>query len=256
MSEVVLITGVHGGIGKCMASSFISRGHRVIGSDLQEKSEGSLSLLDYFQLDLSNLDDVEKVMGRISGKYPEVTMVINNAGIANLELFLDESDQKWQQVMDINFNSLVISTRYWLRFFQGKGGGHIANMASMAGHISPSGMCSYSASKHAVVGFTESLGLELRAQDIPVYISLITPGFIKTDIMKIGHKNGFPEKLQALTTSPEKAGEKIVEALLNKEKHIIPDSSGKVLKTINRFAPDLLMNANKLLSTKIFKKDK
>ncbi len=255
MSEVVLITGVHGGIGKSMCQSFVARGHRVIGSDLQEERDQSLSLLDYYQLDLSKLDVVDSVMTKISGKYPEVTMVINNAGIANLELFTEETPEKWQQVMDINFNSLVMSTRYWVHFFKGKGGGHIANMASMAGHISPSGMCSYSASKHAVVGFTESLALELDAQQIPIHISLITPGFIKTDIMKIGMKNGFPEKLKSLTTSPEKAGERIVESLLNKERHIIPDNSGKVMKTLNRFAPELLSNANKFLSTKIFKKD-
>lgn len=253
MSEVVLLTGVSGGIGKCMAQTFIAKGHKVIGSDLGETVDSCLSLYDYFQMDLSQLDTVNTTMESISGKYPEITMVVNNAGIANIQPFAEETPEKWQQVMDINFNSLVLSTRYWLNFFMGKGGGHIANMASMAGHISPSGMCSYSASKHAIVGFTESLGLELEALDVPVSISLITPGFIKTDIMRIGEKNGFPEKLQSMTTSPEVAGERIVEALLKKEKHIIPDKSGKVLKTVNRFAPELLKNANKLLAGKIFK---
>ena len=250
MSEVILLTGVSGGIGKSIARSFISRGHKVIGSDLSENIDTSLSLYDYFQLNLSSLETVLPTMETISAKYPEITMVINNAGIANIQAFVDESTEKWQEVMDVNFNSLVISTRYWLNFFIGKGGGHIANMASMAGIISPSGMCSYSASKHAVVGFSESLGLELEATSTPITISLITPGFIKTDIMKIGQKNGFPEKLQSVTTSPEVAGERIVESLLKKEKYIIPDRSGKLLKTVNRFAPDFLKNANKLLAKK------
>lgn len=255
MSEVVFITGVHGGIGRCVAQSFVAKGHRIIGSDIQEEADSTLSMLDYFQIDLSNLSSLKDKLQEIVSKHPHITMVINNAGIANLEVFWDESPEMWQKVMDINFNSLVISTRFWVQFFQGKGGGHIANMASMAGHISPSGMCSYSASKHAVVGFTESLTLELEAQQIPVYMSLITPGFIKTDIMKIGQKNGFPEKLKALTTEPEVAAERIVNSLLKKEKHIIPDNSGKVMKTINRFAPDLLMKANSVLAKKIFKKD-
>jgi len=255
MSEVVFITGVHGGIGRCMAQSFSAKGHRVIGSDVQEEADSTLSMLDYYQIDLSDLSSVTKKMEEIVSKHPHITMVINNAGITNLEVFWKESPEVWNKVMDINFNSLVLSTRFWVHFFQGKGGGHIANMASMAGHISPSGMCSYSASKHAVVGFTESLSLELEAQQIPVYMSLITPGFIKTDIMKIGHKNGFPEKLQSLTTEPDVAAERIVDSLLKKEKHIIPDKSGKVMKTINRFAPDLLMKANSVLAQKIFKKD-
>ncbi|MCO4794364.1 MAG: SDR family oxidoreductase, partial [Bacteriovoracaceae bacterium] len=245
MSEKFFITGVHGGIGKNLVLALINKGHKVIGSDIHDSPKEELKLSGYYSLDLSNLESINKTFEKVINDHPDISIVVNNAGIANLMPFLEESENDFQKIMDINFNSLIISTRFWLSHFENKGDGLIANMASMAGHVPPSGICSYSASKHAVVGFTRSLQLELDAISSPVKVSLISPGFIKTDIMQIGKENGFPEKYEYIATSPVVAGEKIAKGLLKREEFIIPDYSGRVINKVNRWAPGILRKSNK-----------
>jgi uncharacterized protein len=254
MISKVLITGVFGGIGKAMSQNFIKTGVKVIGLDLNRDNDQDLGLEEFYEIDLSKLETLNDRFEEIYNQHPDIDLVINNAGIAHLQPFIEETEEEFNKVMDINFNSLVISTRFWLHKFHEHLNCGIANMASMAGHISPSGMISYSASKHAVVGFTESLRLELKATDIPIKMFLITPGFINTDIMQIGKEGGPPEAFSRFTTSPEQAGKSIVQSLLNGEENIIPDSGGKIIKQMNRWAPDVLRMGNSFIAKKILKK--
>lgn len=253
--QKVLLTGCLGGIGSEIKNVFQKAKIKVVGSDYlsseEVKEEMKVGLEDYIPLDLSQLEKVQPVMEEVSIKHPDIDLVINNAGIANLEDFLAEGEEGFNKVMDINFHSLVISCRFWLKFFNEKGKGHLANMASMAGIISPSGMTSYSASKHAVVGFSESLRLECESMNMPVGISLIAPGFINTDIMKIGEENGLPEQFKYFSDTPERAAKKIVQALLNKESFIVPDTTGKLMGQLKRWTPGFLEKSNSFLAKKI-----
>jgi uncharacterized protein len=250
----ILLSGVFGGIGKELCKSFNQQNIQVVGMDLELPDQHDLSLADFFQADLSKLDSLAELYLKIYEKHKDIDLVINNAGIAHLQPFNKETPEEFDQVMDINFKSLVISTRFWVDKFHNQIGCGIANMASMAGHVSPSGMTSYSASKHAVVGFTESLNLELKALDIPIRIILISPGFINTSILKIGEAGGPPQAFSKLAASPKKAADSIVDSILKGEDMIIPDTGGKLLKQINRFAPEMLNLGNSYIAKKILKK--
>jgi uncharacterized protein len=250
----VLLSGVYGGIGKEIAKSLSLQNIKVIGMDLFPVDHDQFPLDDYYQIDLTSLELINEQLEKIYQDHKDIDLIINNAGIAHIKSFMDESEAEFNKVMDINFNSLVISTRFWINKFSQRLDGTIANMASMAGYISPSGMTSYSASKHAVVGFTESLRLECEAIEIPVKIILITPGFIDTDIMKIGEEGGPPDSFRKLTTTPEKAAQSIVKGLLRGDSLIIPDSGGKIMKQMNRWIPEVLNFGNGFISKKILKK--
>jgi NADP-dependent 3-hydroxy acid dehydrogenase YdfG len=141
----VLLSGVFGGIGREMCKSFNQQNIQVVGMDLELPDEHDLKLADFFQADLSKLDNLAELYLQIYEQHKDIDLVINNAGIAHLQPFNEETPEEFDQVMDINFRSIVISTRFWVDKFHTQIGCGIANMASMAGHVSPSGMTSYSA---------------------------------------------------------------------------------------------------------------
>lgn len=225
MAKVIAITGVAGGIGQALVKEFKSNGFDVIGIDIVDDCPG----VHYFKCDLTNVEQSLNVFAEIQKQYPEIAYWFNNAGVARLGEFLDVSQKDFDLVMKVNFDAQVIATRFWLPFFLKKRKGTIINMASAAGFIPGGGMSSYTASKHALVGFTRSVQIELEAADSPVKVVLVTPGFVETSIMQIGTKEGLPEKLRKLTSSPESCAKEIVAAIQAGKTEVTPTISGKVM---------------------------
>lgn len=230
MAKVIGITGVAGGIGQALVKEFQRRGFDVIGVDIIDNCPG----VHYFRCDLTDEASSLKTFNEIKEKFPEIDYWFNNAGLARLGEFLDVGQEDFEEVMKVNFNSQVIGTRFWLSFFQQKGKGFIINMASIAGLVPGGGMASYVASKFACVGFTRSLQIELEASHSPVSMILVTPGFVETQIMQIGTKYGFPEKLRKLISSPESCAREIVSGILAGKKEITPTINGKIMASLYR----------------------
>ncbi|MCE3012825.1 MAG: SDR family oxidoreductase [Proteobacteria bacterium] len=233
MSEAVAITGVLGGIGLALAREFQSRGYQVIGLDLREECEHEFA---YFQLDVTDRVECEKTFQQIRTHYPKLRYWINNAGIAHLAPFLDSSVESFDKVMAVNFTAAVFSTHYWLTHFKAYGG-VVVNISSAAGFIPNGDMSSYVASKHALVGFTRAVQMELDFQQSLASTCLVTPGFVKTEIMQVGSKYGLPTKLSSFATPPEKCAREIVEGVLKGEKEIVPTVSGKVMTSLYHYMP-------------------
>jgi short-subunit dehydrogenase len=233
MSEAVAITGVLGGIGLALAQEFQSRGYQVIGLDLREECEHEFV---YFQLDVTDRVDCEKKFQLIRTHYPKLRYWINNAGIVHLAPFLDSSMESFDKVMAVNFSAAVFSSHYWLTHFKAYGG-VVVNISSAAGFIPNGDMSSYVASKHALVGFTRAVQMELNFQQSLASTCLVTPGFVKTEIMQVGSKYGLPTKLSSFATPPEKCAREIVEGVLNGEKEIVPTVSGKVMTSLYHYMP-------------------
>lgn len=225
MAKVIAITGVAGGIGQALVKEFKSNGFDVIGVDIVDECPG----VHYFKCDLTNVEQTNEVFTEIQKQFPEITYWFNNAGLARLGEFLDVSQKDFDLVMKVNFDAQVIATRFWLPFFLKKRKGTIINMSSAAGFIPSGGMSSYIASKHALVGFTRSVQIELEAADSPVKLVLVTPGFVETNIMQIGTKEGLPEKLRKITSSPESCAKEIVAAIQAGKTEVTPTISGKVM---------------------------
>ncbi len=225
MSGSVAITGINGGIGRALASAFAAEGFQIVGIDISPTGpEG----VEYYQLDVTDEVKALEVYQRIHQAHPELIYWCNNAGIAKLGPFSELPLSDFHKVMAVNFTAVVVATHFWLDIFQ-RTGGCVINMASVAGFVPSGDMSSYVASKHAVVGFTRAIQLELDLARSSAATCLVAPGFVQTDIMQVGSQYGLPEKLQRLASSPEKCAREIVAGVLKGEREIIPTLNGKLM---------------------------
>lgn len=232
MSKVV-ITGVNGGIGLALALEFQKKGCKVVGVDLSPNGpEG----LDYYQLDVTDQANALATYQLMHDAHPDIAFWCNNAGIAVLGPFLEVSAADFNKVMAVNLTAVITATRFWLEVFN-RTGGCVVNMASAAGLIPSGDMSSYVASKHAIIGFTRAVQLELEAQKSPASTCLVVPGFVQTGIMQVGSKYGLPEKIKGIASTPEACAQEIVAGVLKGDREIIPTLSGKVMTGLYRYLP-------------------
>ena len=232
-TKIVGITGVKGGIGQALALEFTRANYQVVGLDL---SPEPLPGTEYFQLDVTDEAASMMTYQQIQERFPDISIWVNNAGIAHLGPFLDVPAEKFSAVMAVNFNAVVTATRFWLKVFE-QSGGTVVNMASAAGLIPNGDMSSYVASKHAVVGFTRAVQMELDFKRSLASTTLVTPGFVQTDIMQVGSEYGLPKELQRFATTPAECAQEIVRGVLKGEREIIPTMSGKLMTGLYRFLP-------------------
>jgi short-subunit dehydrogenase len=257
----VAITGVAGGIGEALTKKFLKQNFEVIGLDFNSEQLDQMKSIfgkkfHTYKIDLTNKTQREDIFNKIIEEHQIPDIWINNAGIADLRPYLESGQERFDQVMNINFTVVEHLTRFWLEKMNSKGGGSIANEASVAGHIAVGGMASYVASKFAVVGFTKSLQQELELEKSPVKLILVSPGFVETKIMQISEKYGFPEQFKFLISTPESCAQEMVDGILNKDSHVTPTLNGKMMMAMERLSPWLNKSMGKGLLSTILKKSK
>ncbi|MGO9907316.1 MAG: SDR family oxidoreductase [Solirubrobacteraceae bacterium] len=176
--QVVAITGGARGIGRATAAALIAKGARVgIGDidaalvertaiDLDPAHPGGTIGLPLDVTDRASfasfLDEVERQLGPLD-------VLVNNAGIMPIGPFIDESDACAARLIDINIQGVILGSKLAIERFTPRGRGHIVQLASIAGKGGFPGVATYCATKHAVVGLTESLRAELRGTGIEVH---------------------------------------------------------------------------------------
>lgn len=111
----------------------------------------------------------------------EADVLVNNAGVITKKPFTSLTPAEWHEMMDVNVNALFHVTRQVLPGMIARGRGHIVNIASIAGRSAFAGGTGYVATKHAVLGFSESLMLEVR--EFGVKVSVVMPGSVATDMV-------------------------------------------------------------------------
>jgi len=111
----------------------------------------------------------------------EADVLVNNAGVITRKPFTKLTPADWHEMMDVNVNALFHVTRHVLPGMIARGHGHIVNIASIAGRSAFPGGTGYVATKHAVLGFSESLMLEVR--EFGVKVSVVMPGSVATDML-------------------------------------------------------------------------
>jgi NAD(P)-dependent dehydrogenase (short-subunit alcohol dehydrogenase family) len=183
--KVVAITGGARGIGKATATALMRKGCRVAIGDLdRELAEQTAAALGggtvAMSLDVTDrssfgafLDETERQLGPID-------VVVNNAGIMPVTPFVEESDASLRRQLDINVYGVIVGTQLAIERLRPRGGGHIVNIASSAGKAGVPGIATYSATKHAVVGLSESVRAELRGSGIEV--SCVMPITVDTQL--------------------------------------------------------------------------
>jgi NAD(P)-dependent dehydrogenase (short-subunit alcohol dehydrogenase family) len=183
--KVVAITGGARGIGSATAAALVAQGARVAIGDLDEEltrraaKELSGDVLG-LRLDVTDpagftafLDAVERELGPID-------VLVNNAGIMPLDLLEDEAVDTTARVLAINLGGVIHGTREAIRRMKPRHTGHIVNIASVAGKVGTAGAATYSATKHGVVGLSESVHFELRGSGVE--ISCVLPTVARTEL--------------------------------------------------------------------------
>ncbi|MEK8213698.1 SDR family oxidoreductase [Paenibacillus sp. FSL L8-0463] len=187
--KVAVVTGAASGMGKAIAILYAKEGAKVVVSDIHEetaqgtvdeiKSAGGQAIA--VKANVASEADLQNLIDTTVNTYGTLDILVNNAGIMdNFEPAGDIEDDKWDRVFAINTNSVMLSTRKALPFFLEKQKGVIINVASAGGLNGARAGATYTASKHAVVGFTKNTGFMYAQQGIRC--NAIAPGAVETNI--------------------------------------------------------------------------
>jgi NAD(P)-dependent dehydrogenase (short-subunit alcohol dehydrogenase family) len=229
--KVVAITGGARGIGKATAEALVRRGCRVAIGDvdlaLAEKTAaglggGSVALA----LDVSDRASFETFLDEAERQLGPLDVIVNNAGIMPVTPFLEESEDSFRRQIEINLIGVIHGTQLAMRRMLPRDSGHIVNIASQAGKTGIAGIATYSATKHAVVGLSESVRAELRGRKVD--ISCVMPTIVNTELTAgVGQKWVKPVEATDVAAA-------IVEALESPRFDVyVPKSNGALLRSAN-----------------------
>ena len=189
--KVAVITGGGSGIGRSLAHAFAAQGMKVVLADVNEVAmraveaeltESGAEVLPVV-CDTSLEANVYALAQATLDRFGGAHLLCNNAGVAGKGDPWTGPISAWDWVVGINLYGVVHGIRAFLPIMQDQGEGHIVNTASMAGLIALPGAAAYNATKTAVVAITEGLFLELKGTGSPVGVSVLCPGFVKTNLV-------------------------------------------------------------------------
>lgn len=184
MQKTVLITGGSRGIGAAAAELFAQNGYKT-AITYNHSEDKAFTLAEKIgataiKADISKRADIDSLIQSVNVNLGSVDVLINNAGIAQQKLFVDITDDDWDNMFAVNMRGMFMLTREIARGMINRKTGSIINISSMWGMVGASCEVHYSASKAAVIGFTKALAKELGLSGISV--NCIAPGVIDTDM--------------------------------------------------------------------------
>jgi NAD(P)-dependent dehydrogenase (short-subunit alcohol dehydrogenase family) len=205
--KVAIVTGGASGIGLGLAQRFGAAGMGVVIADVQtdaldvarETLEATSSDVLAVRTDVSDLSSVEALRDAALRRFGTVHVVCNNAGVGGAGDPWHGPLATWEWVVGVNLMGVVHGIHAFLPTLEAQGEGHIVNTASMAG-ITVGTLGPYSATKHAVAALSESLWFAMQASGTGVGVSVLCPGFVRTNIMT-GARN-WPTRLGPLPSPP------------------------------------------------------
>jgi NADP-dependent 3-hydroxy acid dehydrogenase YdfG len=239
--QVVAITGGARGIGRATAAALIGQGARVAIGDIeaplveraaQELGAGTIGL----PLDVTDRASFASFLDRVEAALGPLDILINNAGIMPIGPFTEESDATAKRMVDINLHGVIFGSKLALERFLPRGRGHLVQIASAAGKAGFPGGATYCATKHAVVGLSETLRAELR--DTGIEVSVVMPVVVNTEL-----GSGLPTTRGFKVVEPEDVANAVVEALQTGRFEVyIPKSVGGMVR-LNGMIPRRAMEA-------------
>jgi NAD(P)-dependent dehydrogenase (short-subunit alcohol dehydrogenase family) len=177
-SPVVLVTGASSGIGHAVARAFAAKGFEVFGTSRNPRNTEPIAGVELIQLDVTDPESVTAAVSTVIQRAGRIDIVVNNAGFGVLGAAEESSTAQAQQLFDTNFFGLVRVTREVLPYLRAQRSGRIINIGSVLGLLPAPYGALYSASKHAVEGYSESLDHETR--EFGVRVSVVEPGYTNT----------------------------------------------------------------------------
>lgn len=187
--KVILITGASRGIGREIAKIMALDGYKVIANylnseqkaiELKKELESLGANIEIFRADVSKREEVKKMVDFVIETYGKMDVLINNAGVDQIKLFTDITDEDWDFILKNNLYSAFCVTQEVVKHMISKKEGKIINISSIYGVCGGSCEVHYAVSKAGMIGLTKSLAKELALSNIS--INAIAPGAIKTDM--------------------------------------------------------------------------
>ena len=181
----VLVTGASGGIGKAIAMQLSSSGadlcltgrNKSELENLQKIIGGNCQIIIS---DLSNSDGINNLADQAQEIMGQIDILVNNAGITKDNLFMRMSEDDWNEVININLNSIFKLTKQLIKGMIKRRYGRIINITSVIGVAGGAGQSNYSASKAGIIAMSKSLAQEVGSRSVTV--NSIAPGFIETNM--------------------------------------------------------------------------
>lgn len=188
--KVAVVTGAASGIGFALAERFARSGLDVVLADVElaalEAAEQKIAEFGVKTLavttDVSDEASVQALAAAAIERFGAVHVVCNNAGVESVADPWFGPISTWRWVLGVNLWGVIHGIRAFLPLMLGQGGGHFVNTASIAG-LYPGFAPSYDASKHAVVAISEGLYKSMTLAGLPIGVSVVCPGWVRTNIM-------------------------------------------------------------------------
>lgn len=237
-SATVLITGAAGGFGQELTRQLLAKGSRLILTDHHtanlstkvadlQKTLGTYSgeVIACLDVDLASATGCETLYAatRELDRAPDI--LINNAGMALIGKMLDIPNQGWEQMMQINLLTPMRLSNRFAADMVNRGQGHIVNISSLAGWISPPGLTAYAASKFGLRGFSDGLRQELAPYNVKV--TTVYPFFSRTPLLQSPRFGTYDNQAAslppALTTDPAKVMARTIRAVEGNRSEVFPD---------------------------------
>ncbi len=203
MEKVALITGSSRGIGRAVAYQLAHDGYAVCINYIErrDKAEELVALLRSegckaiaVQADVADRTAVNAMVETVREAFGPVTLLVNNAGVAGQALFQDVTDEMWDRYFSVNLNGMRHTIQAVLPDMLHEKAGNIVNISSIWGQHGASCEVTYSCTKHAIIGLTRSLAMELAPSGIRV--NCVAPGVINTDMVQVLGKETLRELAQ------------------------------------------------------------
>ncbi len=217
--RVAVVTGAASGIGLGATERFLSEGMKVVMADIEkenlERESARLSEAGGDVLatlcDVRDPDAVSRLAEETLSHYGSVQILFNNAGVGPAGPMLESTAQDWKWIVDVNLLGVAHGVISFASLMKEAGEGHIINTASEAGHVSSAALGMYVATKHAVVGLSESLYRELEGTGVSVHC--LCPNLVQTEIFNSERNRDDGEEMKAgeiATLAPLREAIKVV----------------------------------------------
>lgn len=224
----IVITGASGGIGAEIAKLCAESGANLVlvARSIEKLKQLQIELqqkhqvrVEVYRLDVSDTEKVKEVFTAIFAEIGEVDILVNNAGFGVFREAHAATMDEIKGMFNVNVVGLMACTSMVLPKMRERRFGHIINIASQAGKIATPKSSVYSATKHAVLGYTNSLRMEL--SDYNVLVTSVNPGPIATNFFNIADEKGtYVKNVQKFMLQPEYVAQKVVDSMLTKTREI------------------------------------
>ncbi len=206
--RVAVVTGASSGIGEATALALAGEGAKLaIVARRRDRLEALAKRIEAggtqaiaLEADVARETDVQRIVDETSARFDQIDILVNNAGVMLLSPVAEASTNDWRRMIDLNLLGLMYATQAVLPVMKRKGGGHVVNVASLAGRIANPNAGAYAATKFGVVAFSESLRREVYNERIRV--TVIEPGVVATElgehITHAGMKASLEQRVSAM----------------------------------------------------------